>query len=221
MEHAQPNHELSAAALREWEGHVESALRGVAHALNNRAASVSAVVELWDEPESESGSTRRLLAAEVQRLRDLVDVVYTVGAPRGEIEAFEPADAVRTARAVIGLHADLREHRITIDVASAPPVRARQWMLVRALVALAAASVAASRRDGSGVPGTGAGAGTVAIEVDGEAGWVVIRATGPGLAPGLTPYVLETARAMGGEPLDDALGFRLPSLAELRRREGR
>ena len=80
-----------------------------------------------------------------------------------------------------------------------------------------AASVAASRRDGSGAPGTGA----VAIEVDGEAGWVVIRATGRGLAPGLTPYVLETARAMGGEPLDDALGFRLPSLAELRRREGR
>jgi hypothetical protein len=219
MEHAQPSHELSAAALREWEGHVESALRGVAHALNNRAASVSAVVELWNEPESESGSTRRLLEAEVQRLRDLVDVVYTVGAPRGEIEAFEPADAVRTARAVIGLHADLREHRITIDVASAPPVRARQWMLVRALGALAAASVAASRRYGSGAPGTVAG--TVAIEVDGEAGWVVIRASGPGLAPGLTPYVLETARAMGGEPLDDALGFRLPSLAELRRREGR
>lgn len=217
MEHSQPDHELSAAALREWEGHVENVLRGVAHALNNRAASVLAVVELWNEPEPASGSTRALLEGEVQRLRDLVDVVRAVGASRGEVEAFEPADAVRAARAVIGLHADLRERSITIDGASAPPVRTRQWMFVRALVALAAV---ASRRGGSGASGA-QGAGAVTIEVRGEAGWVVIRTTGAGQTPGLTPYVLETARAMGGEPLADLAGFRLPSLAELRRREGR
>jgi hypothetical protein len=217
METTQPQYELSAAALREWEEHAENVLRGLTHALNNRAASVSAVVELWNEPEPASGSTRALLEAEVQRLRDLVGVVRTVGSRGAEVEAFEPADAVRAALAVIGLHADLRDRSITIDCASAPPVRTRQWMLVRAVVALAAA---ASRRGGSGASGS-QGTGSVVIEVRGEAGWVVIRATGAGLMPGLTPYVLETARAMGGEPLADLAGFRLPSLAELRRREGR
>jgi len=210
MEHAQPGQELSAAALREWEGHVENVLRGVAHALNNRAASVSAVVELWTESEGPTGTAHALLEAEVQRLRDLVEVVRTVGAPRGPVEAFEPATAIAAARVVIGLHADLRERSITIDDASAPPLRTQKWMLVRALVALAAG--AASRGDGSG---------SVAIEVRGEAGWVVIRTNGVAPTPGLTSYVLEAALAMGGEPLADALGFRIPSLAELRRREGR
>jgi len=207
MENDPPGPELSAHALREWEAHVEDVLRGVAHALNNRAASVAAVVELWTEPESATGSSRALLAAEVQRLRDLEDVVRTVGAQRGPVEAFKPADAATSARAVIGLHAGLRERSITITCEAAPPVRTAKWMFVRGLVGLAAAG------DHRG--------GAVSISVTPDAGWVVVRASGAGLKPGLTPYVGEIARAMGGEPLDDAPGFRVPSLAELRRREGR
>ena len=207
MEHSQTEPELSADAMREWEGHVEGVLRGVAHALNNRAASVSGVVELWDDPEQQSGATRTALAAEVERLRELVGVVRAVGAPRGQVEAFEPAEAAAVASAIIGLHADLQARSITIGGASAPPVRVSKWMLVRALVALAAA--AARGREST----------AAAIDVRGDAGWVVVRAAGAG--PALTPYVLEMVQAMGGEPLAGGTGFRLPSLAELRRREGR
>ena len=196
--------------MREWEGHAESVLRGLAHALNNRAASVSAVVELWDDPEQPSEATRTALTAEVERLRDLVEIVRTVGAPRGQVEAFEPAEAAAAASAIIGLHANLRERSITFESASAPPVRTSRWMLVRALVAFAAATALRGNRSG---------AATISIRAD--APWVVFRATGEGLTPELTPYVLEMTRAMGGEPLSDAPGFRLPSLAELRRREGR
>ena len=210
MEYSQPEPELSAAAMREWEGHVESVLRGLAHALNNRAASVSAVVELWDDPGQSPGSTRTLLTAEVEQLRELVAAVRHVGAPRSQVEAFEPSGAAVAARAIVGLHADLRERMITIDGASAPPVRASKWMFVRALVALAAA-----------VASRGSASDAAVIEIRGDAGWVVIRATRAGLTPVLTPYVLETARLMGGEPLVGVAGFRLPSLAELRRREGR
>jgi hypothetical protein len=208
MENTPPTPELSANALREWDGHLEDVLRGVAHALNNRAASVSAVVELWTAPDDANGS-RSLLAAEAQRLRDLVNVVRTVGAQHGPVEAFEPAEAVESARTVISLHAGLRERSITLSAENAPPVRTAKWMFVRALVGLAAASAAATAR------------GALSITVGRDAESVVVRASGDGLSPGLSPYVLELARAMGGAPLDDAPGFTLPSLAELRRREGR
>jgi hypothetical protein len=206
--------ELSADALREWEGHLEDILRGVAHALNNRAASVSAVIELWADSTEEASSTRSLLVAEAQRLRDLVDVVRTVGAQHGAEEAFDPSDAVSAARAVIGLHAGLRERSITIASDTAPPVRTRKWLFVRALVGLAASSAAATARSGH------AGS-ALSVTVSRDADDVAVRVSGDGLSPGLTPYVLEVSRAMGGTPLADAPGFRMPSLAELRRREGR
>jgi hypothetical protein len=209
MVHPEPESSLSAAALREWEGHVESVLRGVAHALNNRAAAVSGVVELWNVP-GETSSNRALLEGEVHRIRDLVGAVRAIGSHGGQVESFEPTEAATAARVIIGLHADLRERSITIDSASAPPLRTAKWMLVRTLVALAAAAAVSGNRSG-----------VATITIRGEAGWVVIRAAGVGLTPELTPYVLEMARAMGGEPLADVPGFRLPSLAELRRREGR
>lgn len=201
--------ELSAEALREWEGHVEHVLRGLAHALNNRATAVSAVLELSNEPDHGVVSASALLTTEVQRLLELVDVVRTIGESRGEVEAFEPRDAASTARLAIGLHADLRECPVAIDVATAAPVRTHRWMFVRALIALAA----------SAAPERAAGAITVVVTEDD--GWVVVRAAGAAAPSRLSPYTAEIVRAMGGEPLPGALAFRLPTLAALRRREGR
>ena len=202
---------LSPAAIQEWERHLEQVMRGVAHALNNRAASVSAVLELSFDPGEDGAPTRALLGAEVQRLRDLAEVVRTVGSPRGAVEALSPADAAAAARVVVSLHADLRERSITIDGAGASPIRVPRWLFVRALVALAADASA------------GGPSNAVAIRIRDDQDWVIVSALPSATLPAQKPsdYLREAAAALGGEVLRETLGFRLPSLAGLRRREGR
>jgi hypothetical protein len=197
---------LSASALLEWEAHAESVLRGVAHALNNRASSLSALMALCLEPDYTPHATRTQLASELERLREVTAIVRAIGVPKGDIEAFDPADAAQAAAAVIAVHAALRDRLVTIN-AAAPPVRAHRWMFVRALVALAGRAAAADRH------------APVTLDLTEHGGWV--RVTVSGSHPGRSAYIDEIAVALGGESLSDAPGFRLPSLATLRQREGR
>src|SRR5687767_8277197 len=91
---------LSAAALNEWRQHVESVLRGIAHALNNRATALSAVIELSQDPVEEPSITNSILATELERVRSLTAAVRSIGAPRSGVEAFAPGDAAAEALAV-------------------------------------------------------------------------------------------------------------------------
>ena len=199
--------ELSAAAHREWDGHVESVLRGIAHTLNNRAAALSAVIELVRDPDEDSAISS-ILSTELERVSDLVGAIRSMVSTKDRIDAFAPADAAAEAMAILRLHAELGDRRVTIEAGSAPPLRVPRWMFVRALVVLGATA-----------------ARTVAdakVLVRAEAEWLVVRtddASAPSVGP--TPYVTELAHAMGGEPLRTGYGFRVPTLASLRRREGR
>ena len=204
--------ELSASALNEWTGYVEGVLRGIAHALNNRAAALSAVIELIRDPEDreDPAVVGSILGTELERVGSLVAAVRSIAAPRGGADAFTPSDAATEAAAVLSLHVEQREHHVVIDAAGAPPLRVQRWMYVRALIALAAN---ATRIDS---------AATVRVTGDGE--WLVTqlnKAVSP-LTP-VTPYVSELAQAMGGSALarEEGYGFRVPTLAALRRREGR
>ena len=197
---------LSAEALMEWDAHVESVLRGVAHALNNRAASMSALMALVVEPDYTPQTTRVMLSAEVDRLHEIVGVVRAVGAPKGDAEAFEPVEAARAASAVLSLHAALRDRKVLIN-AVAPPVRTCRWMFVRALIVLAGRAALADRKN------------AITLEINEVDGWVHATAAAP-LSGGRSAYLEEIAVALGGEPVA-ASGFRLPTLATLRRREGR
>ena len=196
--------ELGPLAAREWTRHLESILRGLGHALNNRAAALSAVIELSREPDDDPAATREILQGEMARVQELVAVVRAIGTPRAGIEALVPADLARELQSVLELHADLRDRAVKIDASGAPPVRVYRWMLMRALVALAATAVPAA--DGRTIPLT--------LSADGD--WLVARTT---TAPSVC--AAELARAMGGEPLDDGTGFRIPTLEALRRREAR
>lgn len=191
---------LSAAALGEWNQHVEHVLRGIAHALNNRAAALSAVIKLSREPEDDPGVTSSILGTELERVSDLVSVVRSIGAPRQGMEAFAPRDAAAEALAVLKLHAEQRDRVVSIDANSAPPIRVPRWMYVRSLIVL------------------GASASAMTVAEDGE--WLVTRADGAN-TPAHSPstFVAEMARLMGGEPLNGQLGFRVPTLAALRQRE--
>jgi hypothetical protein len=197
---------LSAAAAEEWIHHAESILRGVGHALNNRAAALGAIVELSGA--DDVAETRELAQGEVRRLSELARALLFIGDRGGGVQAFAPADAAHEARALLELHRDFREGVPAMDAARGGPVRTRRDTFVRALVALASRVP----REPVATPPTL----TIATEDD----WVVAQLSGDGGA--VTPLVAELARAMDGEPLSPPrYGFRVPSLKAIRRREGR
>ena len=188
--------QLSAGALEEWGEHVESILRGIAHALNNRAAALSAVVELSRDPADDADVTNSILSTELERVTDLVGIVRSLGAPRRGVEAFAPGDAAVEALAALKLHAETNGRAVIIDSSAASPIRVEKWMYVRALIAL------------------GASASPIIVRTEGD--WLLTRAGG---VAGTSTLVAELARLMGGEPLEDQRGLRLPTLAALRQRE--
>ena len=197
---------LSAEAIVEWSGHVESVLRGIAHALNNRAAALSALVELTSEPPEEPPVIRSILGTELDRVQGLVGVLRSVATRRGAVEAFTPGDAVAEAGAVLEVLTELRDAPVRFEVQRAQPVRVTRWMFVRALIAL-----------GAGCAGDGVQRRGITLNADDE--WLEVRADGAGQRASL--LVAELTTAMGGELLADRYGFRIPTLAALRRREGR
>jgi hypothetical protein len=195
---------VTPAGLQEWQHHLEAVMRGLAHALNNRAAALSAVVELSREPDDDPAATREILQGEMDRVAELVRVVRAIGMPRSEVEALDPADLVTDLQSILHLHSDMRDRAVQIDASGAPPVRAARWMLTRALVAVAATTA----------PPPGERSIAVKIAADGE--WLTARTNAP-----RSIYMAELAAAMGGGPLADGSGFRIPTLEAVRRREAR
>lgn len=201
---------LSEAALREWTAHLEAILRGLAHAVNNRAAALAAVLELSTDVNDDFASTRSILHAELARVRELADVIRTVGPARGGVEAFSPEDVATVATSVLKLHADHRDRPTSFDAHGAPPVRVMRWMFVRALIALGASARRATPDVTTPL--------VIPMTVDGD--WLEIRA--PDVTTSLedtSPYAAELTRAMGGELAGH--GFRVPTLTAVRQREGR
>ena len=202
---------FSAAALQEWGRNVESVIRGISHALNNRAAALSAVIELSRDPiGDDAAAVNSILRGELLRVGELAQVIRTIGTPRHGEEAFAPKDAALDSLAALQLHIEHRDRLVIVDATSASPVRTHRWMFVRALIALGSAAS----------NGTTGAAARIVITDDGD--WVMMRVDGVRTpAAQLSPYAGELAHAMGGEPLENGCGFRLPSLSALRRREAR
>jgi hypothetical protein len=197
--------ELSAAALQEWSAHVENVLRGVAHALNNRAAALSAVMELSRDPTEGTEVVGSILGSEMERVTELVTVVRSVGVPKHVLEAFAPAEVAATAIAVLKVHAEQRDRRVALE-GDGSPLRVPRWMFLRALIALVASAPGESQA-------------TITLKEQND--WLEVSLTASGAPSGLTPLVSELARAMQGEALAGRYGFRVPTLALLRRSEGR
>lgn len=198
--------ELSIAAAAEWSHHVENILRGVGHALNNRASAIAASVELLDgdggDP-SDAAAGRAIAADEARRIAGIARVIRSLSEVAGGPQAFAPADVAAEAAEILALHRDFREGAPAFETAAAVPVRTHRALLLRALIALAPAGTASAR-----------------VTLAGEGDWLVVTAAPA--APALTPLAVHLAGAMGGEPLRDGrYGFRMPTLAALRRREGR
>jgi hypothetical protein len=127
------------------------------------------------------------------------------------VEAFIPADAAREAQLVLTFHEEQRDQGATFDADAAPPTRLPRWLFVRALVVLGAD---ASAHGAKGAP-------RPKVTLSGDDNWVVARVAGAAPGAELSPCGTALALALGGEPLQDALGFRVPTLAAIRRREAR
>lgn len=198
---------LSTAAVREWHSLVEAMMRGVAHSLNNRAAALSAILELSRDPSDDDDATRGILHTELARVRELAELVRLLGPPRRGAEAFAPDEVVQQAVGVLRFHADHDDRVTLVHAASPPPVRVERWMFLRAVIGL----VAGAR------PAT---AGVVPVHLEADDDWLLVR-IGDAAAPrAASPYVTELVAAMNGD-MRGAAGFRVPTLAALRRREGR
>lgn len=201
---------LSAAAAAEWNRHVESVLRGVAHALNNRAAALAALIELTSEPAEEPAVLREILGSEQRRVSAIVQTVRAMGMPQSDAEAVLPADVAADVRVVLEQHPDLRDGAVQIDATHGSPVRVPRWAFARALLALAAGMTGAAR----------ATPRRLAITTEGD--WVIVAGEAERTTPAsASALAAELAAHMGGEPLAGRYGIRVPTLAALRRREGR
>lgn len=194
---------LSASAQGEWNAHVEAVLRGVAHALNNRAAALSALIQLADDNESPA-TLRGILDNELERVTGLAASIRAIGTPRDGEEAFAPGDAAAEAMDVLKLHAEQRELSTVIESHAAPPVRARRGLFVRALIVL----------------GANAGRADPRARVELHAAGDALVAHVEGATPAASAFVQEIARAMGGDGINEGRAFRIPTLAALRQREG-
>ena len=206
---------FGAAALTEWTAIVEQVMRGVAHALNNRAAALSAVIELaHGATPDDVAATQSILGTELTRVGELGQVLRALGPAGAGDQAFAPGDAIPEIRSILELQAERREWTVHVDDAGAPPVRVARWMFVRAVVSLGVVAAGAAARDAKTPV-------RITLDADGQ-DWVAVRLSGTRHAAALSRYALELAAAMGGEPLAaDQRGFRVPSLAAIRRREAR
>ena len=204
---SEPSPALSAAAAAEWIGLVGSVLRGIAHGLNNRGAALAALAELTSDPAEHASVLHEILAAEQLRVRELAHAVRMISEWRGAAEALLPADVIGDVSVVLAHHPDLRDGAVQIEADQGSPIRVPRWAFVRALLAVAAYLTG----------GTRANPRRIVITTEGD--WLVITADHP--AHTASRLAIELAHLMGGDALDGRYGIRLPTLAALRRREGR
>ena len=138
------------AAAGAWLTASDSLLRGVGHALNNRVAALSAVVQVLVTT-GEAGPLHDALSEETRRLQRAVELIRLL--PRRWDSAPEPvlvANAVRDAIEILPLHPDLPALQYDwVGPGDLPPVLVEPSLLTHALCLLGEAAAAVSARTGS------------------------------------------------------------------------
>ena len=199
-----------------WADESDAIVRGLAHALSNRILALGMAGESLDDPDERArADARAQVRVEAERLAQITRLLKLL--PRdgqGRPQALQLAEVLADALALHAHHLELRDSPVSTAVAaSALPVRVERWALLRALVLL----VAAARRAARDATSRG-GAVVISVEGSDEECWV--RSEGRLGAPGGDLESLATA--MGGRvESDGGLRLVLPSLAAVRRREGR
>jgi C4-dicarboxylate-specific signal transduction histidine kinase len=210
MKSAPASSSVAAASSDDWGSISNELLQGLIHALNNRVAALSAFVELArldDEGDDSLGE----LPTELAQLHRVSGLFALLPERRTEAEALELSTVLDDAIQLHAHHPRLRAERCDVRYEGTPmPVRAPRWLLLRTLVML----VHAAKRAGE----TAQGRGGATIVVHSDEASVSVSVHGVAKVPADLAALAERA---GGELAheDDTVLVRLPSLAELRRRE--
>ena len=196
----------------DWQTLSNDLLQGLVHALNNRLSALGALMELA-RLRDETVDPLSELPTEVAQLQALTGLFALLPERRADAEALELSAVIDDAVRLHEHHLRLRAERCEVRYEGAPPpVRAPRWSLVRTLVML----VHAAKRSGEAAGERG---GAPMIVRTDESMVSVCVSTGASPSRDL----LDAGERAGGEFTreDDLLVFRLPTLAELRRRERR
>jgi hypothetical protein len=195
--------------LDDWSTISNDLLQGLIHALNNRVAALGAFLELARlghavDPVAE-------LPGEITQLQGVSALFALLPEGRTQAEALELPAALDDAIRLHEHHPGLRAERCEVRYeGTAIPVRAQRSALMRTLVML----IHAAKRDKRVVEGRGAA--SVVVRADESTMSVRVSAS----AAASRDLTAAAERAGGAVTREDhALVFRLPSLAELRRRE--
>lgn len=157
---------LEPAAPRGWPELLAELLNGVAHTLNNRAATVRAVHSLLAADAGESPA-HRLLESEAAQLESVVNLLRLAGGrARGEPEPFLPATLLQDAELLYRQHDVLRDVPLTLRADAREAAVARPEPLLHAfMVLLDAAGRVAARHGGALEAATRDGDGVVELAV--------------------------------------------------------
>jgi signal transduction histidine kinase len=209
------------AGVARWLAIHDELLRGIAHALGNRAATMSAAAFMLDFEGADVARHAAVLRAEGEALEELLGALRVL--PRREESAAEPVmpgDAVRVALAILAHHGDLRGVPVSVSLGDdVPPVYADPIALQHALLV---ALTAACRAAGAG------GRARLDVTSDGDAVHFAALAEGavfggetadPEANADAAAWLLE---AHGGSATPHAAGclLQLPTL-QAARRQGR
>lgn len=133
---------------RGWPELLAELLHGMAHTLNNRAATVRAIHTLLGGDGSR-GPAHQLLEHEAGQLESFVALLRLAGAcPRPRPEPFVPADLLRDAESLYRQHDLLRDVPLTLDPRAREAAVARPEPLLHALLVLMDAAGRYAARNG-------------------------------------------------------------------------
>ncbi|HEX6039229.1 hypothetical protein [Longimicrobium sp.] len=146
-----PALESPPANARGWPDLLAELLHGMAHTLNNRAATVRAVHALLGVDGGAAGPAHQLLEQEAAQLEHVVALLRLAGArPGARTQPFLPADLLRDAASLYRQHDLLRDVPLSLKPAAREAALAHPEPLLHALlVLLDAAGRYAARHGGS------------------------------------------------------------------------
>ena len=198
------------SSVDEWPTLSNDLLQGLVHALNNRLSALGALMELA-RLRDEAVDPLAELPSENAQLQGLTGLFALLPERRSDAEALELSAALDDAVRLHDHHLRLRNERCEVRYEGTPaPVRAPRWALVRTLVML----VHAAKRAGEG--SAARGDAPIIVRTGESVVSVCVRT-----AAHASRDLLAAGEHAGGDVIreDELLVFRLPTLAELRRRE--
>jgi hypothetical protein len=197
------------ASADDWPTLSNDLLQGLVHALNNRLSALGALMELA-RLRDETVDPLAELPTEIAQLQELTGLFALLPERRTEAEALELSAALADAVRLHEHHLRLRAERCEVRYEGTPPaVRAPRSALVRTLVML----VHAAKRSGDASE-----RGGLPIIVRSDESTVSVCVS---TAANPSHDLVAAGERAGGEVVreGDLMIFRLPTLAELRRRE--